>query len=241
MKLILENWRKHIEEHRGEPCSEKEPSERLECEKQAKQLEKERAHRRKKKEELHPGKSEMDSLGRGVVEGSARKPQCTPGNRNHDKDGKYSSVANSTSWSDNNREGKSDCVSGQYRKKGTTKKTWTKIRCGRKKDNSGKAKHKCKDGTPAYQEGLEQDPENTWVKIKRADLDMLLELVSDQETKDALLVEPLDEELEEVKSNLNQDQVKQFCNTNGYNSMEQWLRRMNAIELSQKGELNKKD
>ena len=237
MKLLMENWRAHLKEHRGTPCSEAPAVERMECEKRTKELEKERAHRRKKKDELHPGKSEMDSLGRGIVE-KKRKPQCTPGNKNHDTDGKFSSIASSTSWSDNNPSGKSDCVSGQYRKKGTTKKTWTKIRCGRKKDNTGKAKFKCKDGSKAYQEGLDQEE---WVKVRRADLEMLLELVEDEETKNNLLVEPLDEELEEVKSNLNQDQVKQFCNTNGYNSLEQWLRRMNAIELSQKGELTKKD
>ena len=237
MKLLMENWRAHLKEHRGTPCSEAPAVERMECEKRTKELEKERAHRRKKKNELHPGKAEMDSLGHGVVEGSAKKPQCSPGNKNHDTNGKFSSVGNSTSWSDNNPSGKSDCVSGQYRKKGTTKKTWTKIRCGRKKDNTGKAKHKCKDGSPAYQEALEQAPEENWVKIKRADLDMLLELVED-ETKDGLLVEPV---LEEVESNLNKDQVKSFCNSNGYNNMKQWLNRMNAIELSQKGDLNKKD
>jgi hypothetical protein len=243
MKRLLENWNGFLQEHRGEPCSKKPAKERLECEKNSKELEKQRIKRRKQKEDTFPGKAPMDALGRGIVE--KKKQQCTPGNKNHDTDGKFSSVSSSRSWSDRNPGGKSNCESGQYRKKGTNKKTWTKIKCGRGEGGKGKAKVKCKDGSKAYQEALGSPTDDSWVKIKKSALDLMIQQINDPEMTDSLLVEPIEEGDMTYKDGKNthvsKEQIKTYCNQRGYNNIEQWLNRMNAIELSQKGELNKQN
>ena len=214
MKRLLENWNGYLEEHRGEPCSKKPAKERLECEKNSKELEKQRAKRRRKKEETWPGKAPLDSLGRGIVE--KKKKQCTSGNKNHDKEGKFSTTKNSTSWSDLNPDGKRDCEHGQYRKKGTNKKTWTKIKCGRGEGGKGKAKHKCKDGSKAYQEALGSPAEDTWVKIKKSALDLMIQQINDPEVTDSLLVEPIEEGdmtyKDGGKRKVSREQIKSYCN-----------------------------
>jgi hypothetical protein len=225
MKRLLESWNGFLQEHRGEPCSKKPAKERLECEKNSKELEKQRTKRRQKKEEIFPGKAEMDSLSRGIVE--KKKQQCTPGNKKHDTDGKR------------------NCEHGQYRKKGTNKKTWTKIKCGRGEGGKGKAEVKCKDGSKVYQETLVSPAEDTWVKIKKSALDLMIQQINDPEMTDSLLVEPIEEGDMTYKDGKNtkvsKEQIKTYCNQKGYNSIEQWLNRMNAIEIAQKGELHKKE
>ena len=102
----------------------------------------------------------------------------------------------------------------------------TKVRCGRDGDGIGKAKWRCKDKSRVYQEEQEE-----WVRIRKSDLDKLIE--RNPEDNSSLLVEPL----EEVKHNLNPDQVKNFCNDNSFYTFADYLKKMNAIELAQQGDL----
>ncbi len=233
MKDLMNNWRQfQLNEHRGVACKDKDTKSRLECEKVAKAKAERRAGERKKKRELHPGKEEMDALGRGVVrqEEKKKKPDCEPRNKFHDEDGKFSSVKDARSWSGSNPGGKKDCQSGQWQTRGTRKKFMTKVRCGRKEDGTGKAKFRCKDKSKVYQE----EKEESWVRIRKSDLDRLMMNLQENEYDD-LIVEPIDE----VKSNLNPEQIKKFCNDRSFYSFQDYLRKMNAIELARQGDLLK--
>jgi len=228
MKKLMEDWRQfQLNEHKGTACQDKKPSARKKCEKVADEKASIRADKRKAKREKWAGKEELDQLARGVVEAKKeKKPDCAPRNKNHDADGKFSSVANSKSWSGSNPEGKTDCQQGQWQKRGTNKKFITKIRCGRDSDGVGKAKWRCKDKSRVYQEEQEE-----WVRIRKSDLDKLMEQIPEQDT--SLLVEPLDE----VKHNLSPAAIKTFCNDNSFYSFQDYLKKMNAIELAQAGDL----
>ena len=104
------------------------------------------------------GKKEMDTLAHGIVE-KEKKLDCRSGNKRHDKDGKFSTVKDSRSWSggydDSNR---TDCKAGKFKTKGTKKKFITRHKCGRKKDGS-KEEFKCKDGSKAYQQESIENPQ----------------------------------------------------------------------------------
>lgn len=230
MKDLMENWREfQLKEHKGVACQDKKPSARKKCEKVAQEKAKIRTAKRKKKRELHPGKEEMDALSRGVVrqEEKKKKPDCEPRNKQHDSQGRFSSTKNARSWSGSNPEGKTDCQHGQWQMKGTPKKLMTKVRCGRDEDGRGKAKWRCKDKSKVYQEEQEE-----WVRIRKSDLDNLLNNLT-EEQYDNLLVEPLDE----VKHNLSPQAIQQFCNDNAFYSFNDYLKKINAIELAQQGDL----
>jgi len=228
MKKLMEDWREfRLNEHKGEACQDKKPSVRKKCETAAKQKAAIRQEKRKSQREKWPGKEPLDQLGRGVVEAKKeKKPDCQSKNKNHDADGKFSSIANSKSWSGSNPEGKTDCQHGKWQKKGTTKKLMTKLPCGRGKDGVGKAKWRCGDKTRVYQEEQEE-----WVRIRKSDLDKLIG--RNPEENSSLLVEPLDE----VKHNLNPEAIKTFCNDNSFYTFQDYLKKMNAIELAQQGDL----
>ena len=183
MKSIWEQrWNNYLlKEHRGKPCKDLGTIERLECEKNSKELEIKRKSRQKKDEETFPGKKEMTSLSRGVVE--QKKDKKPKENEKDRREREYHDPE--TKWRNENRE------------------------------------------------------REDWVKIRKGDLDKLLEL-ADEDFRGSLLVEPL-EQVDEVKHNLSPDAIKQFCRDKGLGAtLEDFLKRQNAYELSQKGDLNKK-
>jgi len=228
MKKLMDDWREfQLNEHKGTACKDSSSSARRKCEKTAARKSKIRQDKRKQDKETWPGKAELSALGRGVLEAKKeKKPDCAPRNKMHDSDGKFSSTKNSRSWSGSNPEGKANCQQGQWQMRGTNKKFITKIRCGRDTDGIGKAKWRCKDKSRVYQEEQEE-----WVRIRKSDLDKLMAEISQEDT--SLLVEPLDE----VKHNLSPAAIKTFCNDNSFYTFQDYLKKMNAIELAQAGDL----
>jgi len=83
----------------------------------------------------------------------AAKPNCIPGQPYHDEDGLLVAPDKSKgSWSIAKAGPHSaDCRSGQGRRSSANKSVaWTKRPCGRGPGGKGKAKFKCKDGTPSH-------------------------------------------------------------------------------------------
>ena len=101
------------------------------------------------------GRRGLKAMSRGIYQeaGKARKPNCSPGAPYHNQDGKFTDPsADKGSWSiDVDGTHSSDCQSGQGRRTSANKSVqFTKRRCGRGKGGKGKAKWKCKDGTPSH-------------------------------------------------------------------------------------------
>ena len=86
-----------------------------------------------------------------------KKPDCESGNKWHDEDGKFTSKKDAKSWAGGyDSEGKTDCTYGKFKTKGDGKKLITRHSCGKDEDGVGKHPYKCKNGEPAFEEGLEQ-------------------------------------------------------------------------------------
>lgn len=110
----------------------------------------------------------LQSLARGIVE-KEKKPNCEPGNPYHDEDGRLTDPTKAKgSWSiaKDGPHG-ADCQSGQSRRPSANRKqVFTKIKCGRGPGGKGKAKYKCKDGTPSHTPSSELKEEETWLLIE---------------------------------------------------------------------------
>jgi hypothetical protein len=110
----------------------------------------------------------LQSLARGIVE-KERKPNCEPGNPFHDEDGRLTDPTKAKgSWSiaKDGPHG-SDCQSGQSRRPSASRKqVFTKIKCGRGEGGKGKAKYKCKDGTPSHTPSSELTEDESWLLIE---------------------------------------------------------------------------
>lgn len=160
------------------------------------------------------------------------KPQCV-GNAKHDADGEFSSKQYNTSWSLSNREGK-DCSWGQAsmspgsNQRKITKKDKRTKRCGRDKaDGTSKSRYRCKDGSAVWEA---QDNED--------------KILLDKETFDRLMgniTNAYEAHLSGIEEQLHpkEAKVKALCHRYGLKTFREFLKTMNAVELAQKGDLNK--
>ena len=215
-------------------------------------LEKEAESERKKKEterkrrlarETFPGKEPLDQLSKGIYDEAKGKPLCTDkdgdkANPWKDEDGHFTSPEKAAgSWS-NMPWGPhgSDCASGRKKRNSANRATqFTRLPCGRKTKEGGKAPYKCKDGSKAYQEAM-IDEDDPYIKVRKSALKTLLS----QELSS--LIDDWENYLDETEALLEQQGESAqavACRRLGFMSWTDFLKRQNAYVLSAKGDLEK--
>jgi hypothetical protein len=148
---------------------------------------------------------------RYLKEERKKKPDCKPGAKWHDSDGRFSKKEDATSWGGGyGKEGKKDCTSGKYATDGSGKKKITKHKCGRREDG-GKHPFKCKDGERAYQEGIQTED------MERSDREYLRAIIT-----------------QELKTALQQHMKSSGCSFN------ELIRALNLWSVAEKGQVNSK-
>jgi len=123
------------------------------------------------------GRRGLKAMAHGIYEKDApKKKNCIPGAVFHDEDGKFTDPTKEKgSWSiavDGPHS--SDCKSGQGRRNSSNRSVqFTRRRCGRGPGGVGKAKYKCKDGTPSHTPSreLDEDQQVEQLKAKQAEID----------------------------------------------------------------------
>lgn len=225
-----------LDEHRGESLCDGTIQQQKVCKDRDAASRERSEEKRRVYKRTFPGKSDMDSLAHGVVEGKEKKLNITPGNPRHDNLGRFSTKGDNTSWG---LGGYGSAPSGRTSGKsqmspGSNQRRITKHPCGSKstgpKGGEGKHKWKCKDKTKAFQEGQE-DP---WIKIKKSAFERLIGYSLDQLDQDPDEFELLDEENETTK-------LAAACKSRGYMNFKDWLIRLNFMNKAEGGDLFPKE
>ena len=260
-------------EHRGEPCERKQGAARRECEEQAEDAIKINREETQKKRMYSANDEELEALQRAKVynmnpklrtrsdeikpgdvinpnlneKKRAKKKHCTDGNKWHDKNGRFSTKSNATSWSGSNPDNKDNCTYGWSRSKGNGERLITKLMCGReggkegKPDPDRKAPYKCKDGKKYYEKSLkevlltsEDDmiDAGDWYIIRKDLFDELLMQNTDNVINQ--INQHVQRTLQESKIS---DAEHQRCIQLGYRSFEHFIKSINAIQLASQGKL----
>ena len=185
-------------------------------EKKQSTIDKERQRKRKKK--VHLGTDELlNDLREKKVK---RGPGCEdPGSPFHDEDGKFASPEEhpAGSWS---------CPDKKKKSRRGRSLRFTKNPCGRG------AKHRCKDGSEKWEEGVENQV---------IDLEQLKQLIS-AELQDILAsYEDYLDDQEQLLEQGNDKEMLKWCRRRGMMSLQRFLQIQDAFERSAKGDLNKKD
>jgi hypothetical protein len=254
MKQLIEGFNKYIDqvsrqeqlaEHRGVPMKDKGiKGQNIDRKRKEASAERAKEKDRVKKMTQPAGHSELMSLAHGVTEeDKAKKPNCGRGQARHDKDGKWSSKANNTSWTLNHYEPNSGkCKSGKMKTSpGSNQIRITKHPCGAKKTgpNGGEGKHpyRCKDGSKAWESLIvEEDVDGIeWVRledIKR----FLSQFENHQDNQDTDILDTNSTLTEEGQV----EDPGQYCNGRGFYKVAQILTFINNAVDASKGELGKK-
>jgi len=195
---------------------------------------KKRRKRRQREERRHTTNEDGSSEAIGGVENMAKegivsveedrkKKDCRSGNKNFDKDGRFSTKDNATVWSGGYNPRGKDCRYGKWKfPQGKTKKM-TRHKCGAKEDGT-KEKFRCKDG------------------------EKVNEVASPQRriTKDELryiIIQVLNEVASELGSSIRADRtrknrtIEKSCQRVGHFSFREFLLKLDAIEKEWKGSL----
>lgn len=233
IRVRIKRKDKPIDEHRGESLCDGDFKDRKQCQDRD-SISRERSRERTAyQDKVFPGKRPLDQLGYGVSESNKKgKPLCNVGNPRRDADGKFGSKSDNTSFTVTNPDKKSDCFHGQARMSpGSNQKKFTKKdrktkRCGRDKhDGESKSRYRCKNDEPLWEdESTGSDP---WIKVKKSAFERLIgtNLESIEQ----------DEPFEIVEAGNNTLQVQ--CNSRGFLSIKQWLRRLDAYNQAEAGKL----
>ena len=184
------------------------------------------------------------------------KKNCSVGNPYHGPRGKFTNIGRRGSWSVPNPDNKDNCDHGKMRTTGSGKgQQWTKQPCGRDDDGKGKAKYKCKDGTLAELDLLLDVLELKDVELRLKDVlnedpdfvsrlsylvQPIIRAESDKNVEDRDLPNENPEEVKELKRQT-AGSIQRACASRGYISFGSFLRRLNAIEKSKRGNLHKPD
>tara|TARA_R110000796_G_C14472228_1_gene425693 strand:+ start:297 stop:947 length:651 start_codon:yes stop_codon:yes gene_type:complete len=176
-------------------------------------------------DEAVAGHKELLKLGRGIVEEEPSKPDCRSGNKNFDKNGRFSTKDDAAVWSSGYEPRGEDCKYGKWSYKGGKTKKMTKHRCGRAPDGS-KEEFRCKDGVKVNEE-VPVSSSISKEKIKIIVLDTLKEMAAEF---DGEVVEEDDDKRAKIKSS---------CNRVGHYSFQDFLLKLNRIERARTGDLLK--
>ena len=233
IRVKIKRKDKPIDEHRGESLCDGDFKDRKTCQDRDRISREWSRERTAYHDKVWPGKRPLDQLSVGVSESKKKiKPLCNPGNPRRDADGKFGSKSDNTSFTVSNPEKKGDCSWGQSsmdkgsnKRKITNKDPKTK-RCGRDKhDGKLKSKFKCKDGEALWEE--EESNDDPWIKVKKSAFERLIGASLDSIEQD--------EPFEIVEAGKNTLQVQ--CNSRGFLSIKQWLRRLDAYNQAEVGKL----
>ena len=218
MKLLIEQWREYlVEEKKRKNHNEDYPSV-----KKAKRL---KAIGKPDRDSWVAGADDLNRLAHGIAEESG---EACGSNPYRDEDGMFSSSKDAkvftTGYSDDNK--RKDCsAQGKWRASGDGKGQASKKKCGR--DPKGKKYNlRCKDDVQLWEKF--QD-ETGLIEIEPNALEDIITKILDRELNARAIVES--------GSGVNREQ--RFCNAKGYMTMEQFLKRQNAMVASAKGDLLK--
>ena len=219
MKLLLEQWREYlVEEKKRKNHNEDYPS--------VKKAKRDKAIGKPDKDSWIAGTDELNSLARGLAEESG---EACGSNPHRDSLGRMSTAKNATvyttGYADDNK--RKDCsAQGKWRSSGGDKGKSAEKKCGRDVKTGKKYNLRCKDDAKLWQEFQK---ETGLIEIEPNALEDIITKIVDRELNARAIVES--------GSGVNREQ--RFCNAKGYMTMEQFLKRQNAMVASAKGDLLK--
>jgi hypothetical protein len=219
MKLLIENWREYIDEANGEVASRNGdyPSVR-----KAKRL---KAIGKPGDSSWIAGVDELDSLAKGIVEDDT---DACGSNPFRNAQGEFSSAVDAkvytTGYPEDGR--RTDCKKqSKWASSGGDKDSEADKKCGRNPKTGKKYNIRCKDNEVLWEDYLNGDG---IININKDELENIIIKIIDRTMEH--------ETMNEAKK---PEQIKQFCNRNGYSSTEQFLYRQNQMVASSKGDLLK--
>jgi hypothetical protein len=218
-KLILENWRAFIEEEKKKNRTDDYPS--VAKEKRMKAIGK------PDRSSWVAGSDELRSLARGIAEDDT---EACGSNPYRDDLGRMSSAKDAkvytTGYSDD--KSRQDCKKqSKWKASGGGKGGESDKKCGRNPKTGKKYNIRCKDNEVLFQEYMQDDG---FIKIKPDALEDIVSKLIDKEFEESGV----------LSEGYSKEQVAQFCNKQGYSTMQQFLNKQNAMVASAKGDLNKK-
>jgi len=219
MKLLIENWRDYLEEAKGEVSRRRDDYPSV---KKAKRL---KAIGKPDRSSWVAGADDLDSLAKGIVEDD---PDACGSNPYRNSQGEFSSAGNSkvytTGYSEDGKR-KNCKKQGKWKSSSSGKGTEADKKCGRNPKTGKKYNIRCKDNEVLWEDYINNDGDIRIDKDKLEDIVIkIIDRAMDERT------------INEAKK---PEQIKQFCNTNGYSSTEQFLYRQNQMVASSKGDLLK--
>jgi hypothetical protein len=188
-----------------------------------------------------PGYDDLKKLSMGITEKKKEKKEvefCEPGNPYFDKRGRFTNPKKapgsmSSGYWDQDKGRPGGCRRGKMARKASNKTTQiTRHPCGRKNKDGGKARYRCYDGKKLW----ENDGAGSII-IKEEDLKYMILDALEQILK--RIQSPVNEQTSSIVND--QSGVKKFCNKNGYQSYDQFLRAVNQLKQSFDGELGIKE
>ena len=219
MKILLEQWREFlVEEKKRKNHNEEYPS--------VKKAKRDKAIGKPDKDSWVAGTDDLRDLGRGLTEEDG---EACGSNPYRDKNGLFSTAKDAkvftTGYSDDNK--RTDCGSqGKWRASGGGKGQSAKKKCGRDTKTGKKYNLRCKDDAKLWQE---YQKDTGLIEIEPNALEDIITKILDRELASRSIVEG--------GGGVNREE--RFCNEKGYLSIEQFLKRQNAMVASAKGDLMK--
>jgi hypothetical protein len=219
MKLLIENWREYIDEANGEVSRRRGdyPSVR-----KAKRL---KAMGKPDESSWVPAADDLSSLGKGIVEDDT---DACGSNPYRNANGEFSSAGDAKVYTtgyaqDGKRAG---CKKqSKWASSGGGKGSEADKKCGRNPETGQKYNIRCKDNEVLWEDYLNEDG---MINIDKDELENIIIKIIDRTM-----------EHETINEGNNPQQIKKFCNSNGYSSTEQFLYRQNQMVASSKGDLLK--
>ena len=220
MKLLIENWRKYLEEATRNVSNSNDdyPS--------VKKAKREKALGKPDRKSWVAGVDELDALAKGIAEDDT---DACGSNPYRDKLGRMSSAADAevytTGYADDGR--RQDCKKqSKWKSSGAGKGSEADKKCGRNPKTGKKYNIRCRDNEVLWNEYMNDDG---FINIKPDALEDILIKIIDRHMG----------QQQTVNEGYSPEQVKQFCNKQGYSSTEQFLYRQNQMVASAKGDLLK--